>query len=85
MIARVLLLVLALGGCVQAEAPDRNACGAAGMQGLVGQGREVLAAMTVPMGTRVIEPGMPVTEDYSASRLNIEFGVDGRIARVWCG
>ncbi len=85
MIGRAPLLALVLGGCVAAEEPDRNACGAAGMQGLVGQGREVLAAMTLPIGTRVIEPGMPVTEDYSVSRLNIEFGADGRIARVWCG
>ncbi len=85
MTGRALLLVLALGGCVAPGEPDRNACGAAGMQGLVGQGREVLAAMTVPAGTRVIEPGMPVTEDYSVSRLNIDLGADGRITRVWCG
>ncbi len=80
-----LLLVLALSGCVAVQEPDREACGAAGMQGLVGQGREVLAAMALPAGTRVIEPGMAVTEDYSVSRLNIDLDEDGRISRVWCG
>ncbi len=85
MIGRALLVMLALGGCVPTQEPDRNACGAAGMQGLVGQGRAVLAAMALPQGTRVIEPGMAVTEDYSVSRLNIDLGTDGRITRVWCG
>jgi hypothetical protein len=80
-----LVLGLALSGCVAAEVPDPGACGAAGMQGLVGQGREVLAAMTLPEGTRVIEPGQPVTTDYSPARLNIDLDAKGRIARVWCG
>ena len=85
MIGRALVLALAVGGCVPTAEPDRNACGAAGMQGLVGQGSVVLAAMTLPAGTRVITPGMAVTEDYSTSRLNIDLGADGRITRVWCG
>lgn len=84
---RRLALILALGvaGCVAAEEPDRNACGASGMQGLVGQDRAVLAAMALPSGTRVIEPGMAITEDYSTARLNIDLDARGRITRVWCG
>jgi hypothetical protein len=77
--------VLALAGCVMAEEPDGNACGAAGMQGLVGQDRAVLAAMTLPVGTRVITPDMAITEDYSTQRLNIDLDAAGRISRVWCG
>jgi hypothetical protein len=55
------------------------------MQSLVGQGRDVLAAMTLPQGTRVIEPGMAITEDYRADRLNLDLDAGGRITRVWCG
>lgn len=84
-----LVLVAALGlglaGCVEGEGPVTDACGAAGMQSLVGQGRDVLAAMTLPTGSRVIEPGMAVTEDYREDRLNIDLDDQGRIARVWCG
>lgn len=84
MMWRASLLAVVLGGSVAVE-PDRNACGAVGLQRLVGQGRVVLAAIALPQGTRVIEPGMPITEDYSVGRLNINLGPDGRIARVWCG
>ena len=80
-----LLGALALGACVAVETPVENACGAAGMQGLLGKDRSVLAAMTLPMGTRIIEPGMAVTEDYSLSRLNIWLDRQGRIERIGCG
>ena len=78
-------MVLAVGGCVAAGAPDPDACGAAGMQDLVGKDRAILAAMTLPAGTRVITPGMAVTEDYSTSRLNIDIDAGDKISGVWCG
>lgn len=78
-----LLLALALAGCV-AE-PEQNACGAAGLQALVGQDMSALAAMTFPAGTRIIEPGTAVTEDYRPDRLNIDVDAGGTITGVWCG
>lgn len=78
-----LFLVLALAGCV--AGPEQDACGAAGMQGLVGKDDDVLAAMTLPAGTRLIYPGTPVTEDYRPDRLNIDIEQSGRISGVWCG
>jgi hypothetical protein len=78
-----LLLSFGLAACV-AE-PEQNVCGAAGMQNLIGQDDDVLAAMTVPVGTRLIYPGTPVTEDYSPARLNIDIDQFGRITGVWCG
>jgi Peptidase inhibitor I78 family len=81
----ILLAALALGACVMAEEPDRNACGAGGMQDLIGQDKSIFAAMTFPVGTRIIEPGMAIIEDYSPTRLNFDIGTDGRISRVWCG
>lgn len=81
----ILVGALVLGGCVAAQTPDQDACGAAGMQGLLGKDRSVLAAMTLPMGTRIIEPGMAVTEEYSPTRLNISLDRQGRIERIGCG
>ena len=84
---RVVLMIgaLMLGGCVMPKAPEQNACGAAGMQNLVGQKDDILAAMTLPQGTRFIYPGTPVTEDYRPNRLNIDIDQSGRITGVWCG
>lgn len=79
-----LALTLALAACVAGE-PQQNACGADGMQDLVGKDQAVLAAMSLPQGTRIITPGMAVTEDYSASRLNIDIDARDRIAGLWCG
>ena len=97
----VLALVAVLAGCVAepppvqppgqppvqppGQLPGPDACGASGMQGLIGRDRRVLAAMTLPQGTRVIEPGQPVTTDYSSQRLNIDLDARGRIVRLWCG
>lgn len=84
-------LPLALAACVveseppPATMPDTDACGASGYQGLVGQSAHVLRAMTLPERTRVIEPGMPVTMDYMAERLNIWITADRKIERVSCG
>lgn len=78
-----LVTLLALAGCV--TVPEENACGAPGLQNLVGQDDDVLAAMTFPAGTRLLYPGTPVTEDYRPSRLNIDIDMSGTITGVWCG
>ena len=80
---------LVLAACVTEATPPTDpmaaSCGADGLQGLVGQHRSVLAAMTFRSPVRVIEPGMAVTMDFSPSRLNIELDATGRITRVYCG
>lgn len=81
--AAAVLVLLALSGCE--FDPAREDCGAPGMQDLVGQDDDVLAAMTFPAGTRLIYPGTPVTEDYIPFRLNIDIEQSGRISGVWCG
>jgi hypothetical protein len=65
--------------------PKQDACGAAGMQDLVGREDDVLAALTLPEGTRLLSPGTPMTRDYQPGRLNIDLDTSGRITRVWCG
>lgn len=66
-------------------APDADACGAAALQGLVGQPAAVLETMRFAGPVRIIRPGMAVTLDYSAERLNIGIDASGRITRVVCG
>lgn len=78
-----LLLALGLMACV--AAPGQDTCGAAGMQDMVGKDSTVLAAMTFPAGTRVIEPGTAVTEDYRPDRLNFDIDQSGTITGIWCG
>lgn len=93
MIQRFLLVasVVLAAACVPivpgpVPGPDPDAsCRASEMQYLVGQPEFVLAAMTFPAPTRIIEPGMVVTMDYQPNRLNIWIGENGRIERVTCG
>lgn len=88
----ILAAALALGACLPTvedvempTVPPENACGAAELAGLVGQDRKVLEAMEFSGPLRVIEPGMPVTADFNAERLNAELDAGGRITRLSCG
>lgn len=87
----ILILPLALMGCVVIEpvpgpgTPVEDACGASGLQGLVGQHSRVLRTMRFAGPVRIVEFGMAVTMDYSAERLNIWLDEDGFIDRVTCG
>ncbi|HHW34244.1 MAG TPA: hypothetical protein GXX24_08925 [Paracoccus solventivorans] len=82
------LPMLALAACIEtAPAPaadDEDLCGAAALAGLVGQPAEAARTLQLPAGTRIINPGDPVTRDLRRDRLNIEIGADGKIARVAC-
>lgn len=50
-----------------------------------GEVRAEIAAKLGDRRVRYIAPGDVVTMDYSPSRLNVELGADGRIARLHCG
>jgi hypothetical protein len=68
-----------------APAAGEDACGAAGLQSLVGTSVGSLDPATLPEPRRVIFYGQAVTMDFRAERLNVEIGKDDRIARVFCG
>jgi hypothetical protein len=52
---------------------------------IIGRRPEELGLERFPFPVRVIAPGMAVTMDYSASRLNLETDAEGRIVRFHCG
>ena len=65
--------------------PAEDACGASGLQALVGQPATVLETMRFAQPIRVITPDMAVTMDFNAERLNIEIDEAKLISRVACG
>ena len=87
----LLALPIALMGCVYEPppvmdpAPAEDACGASGLQDLVGQSAKKLEVIRFARTVRIIRPGMAVTMDYSAERLNIEINEAEMITRVSCG
>lgn len=91
--SRLLLLALplALAACLPPaeDAPPpvmpEDACGANGLQDLLGQPVAALTPMTLRQPVRVISPGQPVTMDYQAERLNVELNASKVITRVSCG
>ncbi len=69
-------------------APDpglEGNCGAAGIQGMVGQPVSALGGMSFPGPVRVIRPGDAVTMDFIPNRLNVELDARERITRLFCG
>lgn len=90
MIARLgvfTVLVGLLAACAEPEpvGGEADGCGAAGLQFLLGQSDKVLETLRFAGPVRIIRPGMGVTMDYSAERLNIEIDAAGKISRLTCG
>ncbi len=85
----LLPILLLLSGCIEPAPlpvpPDADSCGATSLQTLVGRPASVLQTMRFGTVTRFLRPGMAVTEDYSASRLNISIDKSGTITAVSCG
>ena len=85
--AALLLLAACVteGGSGAAPDPVADACGASGLQQLVGQPASTLETMRFSQQLRVINPGQMVTMDYLEGRLNIAIDDQDRISRVYCG
>ena len=66
--------------------PDADACGAAALQGLVGQPRTEIPVPVNVVARRVTCTTCPMTEDHSPFRLNILYDREtGIIEQVRCG
>jgi hypothetical protein len=62
-----------------------STCGGDALQTLVGENVSVLPARGGYRSLRIIRPGMMVTMDYSATRLNARVDASGRILSLTCG
>ena len=86
-----LLAVLLLSACVpesgdqDAPTQDTAECGAADLQGLVGQPGADTDFSQHAETVRVIPPNSAVTMDHRPDRLNVDLDEDGLIVRIWCG
>lgn len=66
------------------EATAADTCGTYRFQDLIGTQADQIDRSTLPPRTRFITPGMMVTQDFSAERLNIFVGVDGKVGSMRC-
>jgi hypothetical protein len=80
----VFTIAFVIAGCVQAQERE-DACGAAGLQGLVGQTAAIVELLEFPDQTiRILGPDSVATTDYRPERLNIMIE-EGVIDRIGCG
>ena len=89
-LAAAILVAGLAAGCVPmtipAPAPDPGpSCGAERFGYLVGTRAARFDQTLAPGPVRIIRPGMAMTMDYRADRLNLETTGRGRITRVFCG
>lgn len=66
------------------EATAQDTCGMARFAHLIGTEASAIDRSMLPPRTRIITPGMMVTQDFSAERLNIMTGVDGKVSSMRC-
>jgi hypothetical protein len=96
--AAALMLAAACGlqACAQPQPPAPPppaappTCNAAGAQFAVGHmSSEALASQAQQRSgaarVRALPPGMVITKEYDAGRLNLELDGSGRVVRVYCG
>lgn len=86
-----LFSLVALAACASAEPPQnpdeataQDTCNMARYRSLVGQDAGTIDRSRLPARTRIITPDMMVTQDFSAERLNIMVGTDGRVGSLRC-
>jgi nitrous oxide reductase accessory protein NosL len=92
MASLLLLAACASGEAPGASTPPQNAeeataqdtCGMARFSHLIGTQASAIDQSTLPPRTRVITPDMMVTMDFSAERLNVIVGTDGRVGSLRC-
>lgn len=65
--------------------PAPDTCQMAEHRGLIGRDGASIDRSTLPANSRVICHNCPVTLDYSADRLNVQLGADGKVASLRCG
>ena len=65
--------------------PAPGDCGAENFQHLIGQTYALSNMTQLPQPLRIIRPGMAVTMDYSAQRMNVDLDRADVMTRIYCG
>lgn len=80
-------VLLSLAACQSAVPfePVSDPCNSLQYLSKVGIKEADITASMFPEGTRIIRPGMAVTQDYRGERLNVHINEKGRIDRIACG
>ena len=87
-VSMFVLLVGLTAGCAPVllpVPPVEDDCGAAQLQGLIGQPVGILAGMTFTGTVRILRPGDVVTMEFGPNRLNFAVDARDRITRITCG
>jgi len=66
------------------QATAADTCHASQFRTLVGTPASSIDRSALPARTRIISPGMMITQDFSPERLNIRVAPDGKVAAVEC-
>jgi hypothetical protein len=66
------------------QATAADTCGASHFRSLVGTAVSAIDRSTLPPHTRIISPGMMVTQDFSQQRLSIRVAPGGNVAALEC-
>lgn len=91
---RLLVLAVALVGCVGAEKPvpefGAGACDPSKSTALVGRVADATVVaeakrLTRSKGARVVAPGAMVTMDYRTDRVNLHVDPQGKVVMIRCG
>ncbi len=66
------------------QATAADVCHASHFRSLIGTQASAIDRSTLPAHTRIISPGMMITQDFSPERLNIRVAPDGKVTSVEC-
>ncbi|MFZ2029448.1 MAG: I78 family peptidase inhibitor [Vitreimonas sp.] len=66
------------------QATAADTCHASRFHALIGAPASAIDRSTLPPRTRIISPGMMVTQDFAPERLNIRVAPDGKVAAIQC-
>jgi hypothetical protein len=66
------------------QATAADVCHASRFRALIGTPASAIDRSTLPPRTRIISPGMMITQDFSPERLNIRVAPDGKVSAVEC-
>jgi hypothetical protein len=66
------------------QATAADTCGASHFHALIGTPAANIDRSTLPAHTRIISPGMMVTQDFSPQRLDIRVAPGGNVAALEC-